>query len=77
MKQGHASHSGTGATKVEPKSQGISPGAVSRLGTMVGDHSMDGDCHSANHIPIYQGRGLKAPMVGQTNHHCGSQGKHK
>jgi hypothetical protein len=68
MKQGQAAHSGMGATKVEPKSMGISPGAVSRIG--------NAQSETTKAEPIHQGRGLKAPMVGCTTHKSGSQGRH-
>lgn len=68
MKQGQAQTSRMGATKVEPRSQAVNPEAVSEIGQqVVRTHS----------IPMYEGRGLEAPMVGTTVHHCGSQGKHK
>lgn len=76
MKQGHASHSGSGQTKVEPKSQGVNPGFVSQIGNHIGNHAERGDL-SVRPIPMYEGRGLKAPMVGSMSHHCGSQGRHK
>lgn len=66
MKQG-SGHTSVTAHKTEPKSHAISVPAVAEIGT-----------HTVRHtkVPIYEGRGLKAPMVGQTNHHRGSQGKH-
>jgi len=77
MKQGRASHSGMGSTKVEPKSQAVSPSAVSKIGIMQGNHAADGG-HTVRvtSTPLYEGRGLKAPMVGTTQHHKGSQGTH-
>ena len=77
MKQGRASHSGSGATKVEPRPQAINPGGVGQLGIMQGNHVTDGRPANNAIEPIHAGRGLKAPMVGQTSHHAGSQGKHK
>lgn len=68
MKQGRASSSLMSSTKTEPISKAISPGAVSRLGTMQGPGTVM--------KPMISGPGLKAPMVGQTNHKAGSQGKH-
>lgn len=73
MRQGRASHSGTGATKVEPNPKGVSPAAVSRIGLKQGDHAMDHGTVRVKHIPLYEGRGLKAPMVGVTVHKKGSQ----
>lgn len=68
MKQGKASTSIMGSTKVEPKSRAVNPGAVSQIGI-----------HEINlrPEPLYEGRGLEAPMAGITNHPCGSQGKYK
>lgn len=68
MKQGKASNSSVGATKQEPKSRAVDPGAVSQIGGAQG--------RMANIKPIYEGRGLQAPMVKQTTHSKGSQGKH-
>lgn len=68
MKQGQASHSLIGSTKVEPKARAVNPEAVSEMGTQVVRHSS---------VPLYEGRGLEAPMTGTTIHHNGSQGKHK
>lgn len=68
MRQGQASHSGTGATKVEPKSRGVNVTAVANMGNS--QHYAPGNGPS----PLYQGRGLKAPMVGTTTHKAGSQG---
>lgn len=67
MKQGQASHSGMASTKVEPKSQAVNPEAVAGLGLQRVYYKP---------VPMYEGRGLKAPMVGETSHKCGSQGKH-
>ena len=74
MKQGQATHSSSGSTKVEPISHAVSPAAVSQIGLMKGNHASDGG-HTV-HVPpspMMQGRGLKAPMVGVTVHKSGSQ----
>jgi len=68
MKQGQATHSGSGSTKIEPRSHAVSPEAVAEIGLQVVRHTT---------VPIYEGRGLEAPMAGTTIHHCGSQGKHR
>ena len=68
MKQGQASTSVLGSTKVEPKAHAVNPGAVSEMGMQVIRHSQ---------IPIYEGRGLEAPMAGCESHAAGSQGRHK
>lgn len=67
MKQGRATTSFVGSTKTEPASHAVSPAAVSELGI-----------HEVRHtsLPLYEGRGLQAPMVSETTHKSGSQGKH-
>jgi len=78
MKQGRASHSGMGSTKIEPRSHAVNPSGAGNLGIMRGNHASDGNGDMPfKSIPLYEGRGLQAPMVGQTNHKAGSQGKHK
>ena len=78
MKQGHAMHSGSAGTKVEPRSRAVSEAAVSQLGTALGNHAMDsgGKILRGASVPLYEGRGLEAPMKGSQSHHCGSQGKY-
>lgn len=66
--QGRASSSKSGQTKTEPVSKAVDPGYPAQLGNHVG---------VARAIEsMYEGRRLKAPMVGQTNHKSGSQGRH-
>lgn len=67
MKQGRATTSIVGSTKTEPKSHAVNPEYVSEIGQQVVRHTS---------IPMYEGRGLEAPMVGSTSHKSGSQGKH-
>jgi hypothetical protein len=67
MKQGRAQTSIVGSTKVEPKSQGVNPACVAEIGIQT---------VRTTSIPMYEGRGLEAPMVSETTHKCGSQGKH-
>lgn len=76
MKQGRASSSGMGSTKVNPTSRAVNPDAVADMGNMHGNHTEEGN-YPFKTTPLYAGRGLEAPMVGTTIHHCGSQGKHK
>lgn len=66
MKQG-SSKTTVADYKVEPKSKAVNPAAVADMGI----HQI-----RTKSITLYPGRGLEAPMVGQTNHKCGSQGKH-
>jgi len=55
--------------KTEPVNRPVSPGAVSRLGNMVGP--------GTPFKTLEDGRGgLKAPMAEETCHHSGSQGRH-
>lgn len=68
MKQGMAQSSKMGSTKVEPKSMAVNPVAVADIGIQQ---------VRTRSVPMYEGRGLEAPMVGTTIHECGSQGKHK
>lgn len=74
MRQGRASHSGSGSTKVEPRSNIVSPGAVSQIGIKQGNHASD-EGHTARHVskPLYEGRGLSAPACKTTIHKKGSQ----
>lgn len=68
MKQGMAQSSGMGSTKREPIAHKVNVAAVSEIGI----HQVRGTS-----LPLYEGRGLEAPMQSTTNHACGSQGKHK
>lgn len=54
--------------KVEPTSNIVNVAAVSEIGI----HQV-----RATSLPLYEGRGLEAPMQGTTSHPTGSQGKHK
>jgi hypothetical protein len=66
--QGRADHSGMGSTKREPIPHAVSVPAVSEIGI----HQVRGTS-----LPLYEGRGLEAPMAGSTTYESGSQGKHK
>ena len=67
MKQGRATTSFVGSTKTEPVSRAVNPETVSEIGI-----------HQVRHtsLPLYEGRGLQAPMVSETTHKSGTQGKH-
>lgn len=67
MTQGKATSSKMGSTKVEPNPKAVSPGAVSSIGIQT---------VRTTSKPMYEGRGLKAPMAKETRHNRGSQGKH-
>lgn len=66
--QGRAKHDGSAGTKVEPNSRAVSPGGVDQLGQKVSRPQAV--------TPLYEGRGLEAPMRSQVNHKAGSQGRH-
>lgn len=68
MKQGQASSSGPGSTKREPIAHAVNPAAVADMGIQ--------QVRSTS-LPLYEGRGLEAPMQGSTNHKSGSQGRYK
>lgn len=67
MKQGQATTSIMGSTKVEPTAKAVNVAYVAECGI----HQI-----RYNAIPMYEGRGLEAPMAGSETHHCGSQGKY-
>lgn len=67
MKQGMGNNTNSGQ-KREPIVHAVSPAAVSEIGI----HQV-----RSTSVPLYQGRGLEAPMQNSTIHHSGSQGKHK
>ncbi len=66
-KQGTANNTQSGQ-KREPIAHAVSPAAVSEIGI----HQVRGMS-----LPLYEGRGLEAPMQGATTHPTGSQGKFK
>jgi hypothetical protein len=68
MKQGQANTSGSASTKREPIAHAVNPAAVAEIGILES---------RTNSLPLYEGRGLEAPMQGTTNHPTGSQGKYK
>lgn len=76
MKQGRATTSIAGSTKVEPQSKAVNPEAAAQIGIKQGNHATDCGTVNVKHVPLYEGRGLKAPMVSVTTHKAGSQGKH-
>lgn len=69
MKQGRASVSLVSGTKQEPVSKAVAPGGAAQIGLAQG--------RMAATVPLYEGRGLSAPKSKDTNHCCGSQGKHR
>ena len=75
MKQGRASRSNVASTKVEPTSHAVPPAFPAQMGRKQGNHS-DTGTHRVQKIPMYEGRGLKAPMKGIASHPKGSQGSH-
>ena len=68
MKQGRATLDVRADMKVEPKPRAVSPEAVALLGLQKVYYKK---------VPMYEGRGLKAPMSGRdTPRASGSQGKY-
>lgn len=67
MKQGTV-NSNMGDTKREPIAHAVNVAAVSEIGI----HQV-----RSTSLPLYEGRGLEAPMQGTTTYQSGSQGKHK
>ena len=67
-----------GDYKTEPRAHRVSETAVSQIGTALGNHAMDsnGRILRGASKPLYEGRGLEAPMNSSQSHHCGSQGKY-
>ena len=76
MTQGRADRSGPADHKIEPISTAINPAAAANLGIAKGDHADGRDLHTTI-TPMDAGRGYRAPGIGTTTHHSGSQGKHK
>lgn len=66
MKQGNATHSSVGSTKQEPVSRAVNVSAVSEIGVQ--------QVHTrGTSVPLYEGRGLEAPMKSTTVYPKGSQ----
>ena len=51
------------------------PGFAGNIGSKFGNHAEDGQ-FTPKITPEDAGRGYRAPGIGSTTHHCGSQGKH-
>lgn len=62
------------STKVEPRSRAVSPAATADIGIKKGNHASD-SAVTVRHTsrPLYEGRGLEAPMKSTTVHKKGSQ----
>jgi hypothetical protein len=77
MKQGSASRDGAYSQKREPIVHEVSPGAVSQIGSAMGNHATgNGQRLSGSSLSLYQGRGFEAPHdAGRDIHHGGSQGR--
>lgn len=67
MKQGKASYDAVTGTKREPISHAVSETFAGQIGSHFGT--------SGAARTMYEGRGLKAPMVSETCHKAGLQGK--
>jgi len=68
MKQGKADRNVKESWKTEPVSHAVSPNFVSDIGTI--------QVRNGGSLPMYEGRGIKAPMVSQKTSNKGSQGKY-
>lgn len=68
MKQGRASPDSASGQKREPIAHRVNIEKVADIGNQV---------IRTTSLPLYEGRGLEAPMQGTTTHPHGSQGKHK
>ena len=62
-----------GSTKTEPVSRAVPPAAAGRIGLQQGNHATDKGMVNLQKIPMYEGRGLKAPMAKTTTSPKGSQ----
>ena len=69
MTQGKADRTVAEGQKREPKSHAISPGAVSRLGNMVGEGTPFKTLEKDDGV-------LEAPMKSVKTSNCGSQGRY-
>lgn len=76
MKQGRASHSTSGGTKVEPVSKAVPPSYPASLGSAYGNHVMDQGTVPGHSAPMYEGRGLQAPKATCGTKNSGSQGRY-
>jgi hypothetical protein len=76
MRQGRASYFDNKESYAgNPKSKAVSPAAVSQLGTALGNHAMEvGKVLRGASVPLYEGRGLQAPISKDKTHKGGSQG---
>lgn len=73
MTQGRATTSRSGATKVEPKTRVVPPAYAAQIGLKQGNHATDAGTIRVQRIPMYEGRGLQAPMAKCTTYKKGSQ----
>ncbi len=76
MRQGKVSFDGPADRKREPVVHKVSPGAVSQIGSAMGNHATgNGQRLSGASLTLYEGRGFEAPKAGSDTHPCGSQGR--
>jgi hypothetical protein len=66
MKQGRPARDVRESSKTEPVSRAVNPSFVGDIGIQQ---------VRTNSVPMYEGRGLKAPMKSIATHKAGSQGK--
>jgi hypothetical protein len=67
--------------KVEPRAQGVRPGAVSQIGQSLGTHAQEAGAKKLNPIAPTRTQGYNAPIGAQTNakptiHATGTQAQH-
>lgn len=76
MKQGNASRDGAYGRKREPLVHEVSPGAVSQIGSAMGNHATgEGKILHGTSRELYRGKGFEAPHdASQQVHRSGSQG---
>jgi hypothetical protein len=68
--------------KVEPRAQGIRPGAVSQIGQSLGTHAQEAGAKKLDPIVPTRTQGYNAPVGAQTNakptiHATGTQAQHE
>lgn len=76
MKQGKATVDGRLGGKVEPRSRAVDPEFAGTIGVARGNHVTEKGDIPFKTIPMYNGKGLSAPMHSQKTHKGGSQGSY-
>jgi hypothetical protein len=63
----HQVHSSKSARKVEPRSQGIRPGAAAQIGRALGNHAQDAGAKKLNPVIPARTQGYNKPMRANVN----------